>query len=222
MIAAAVQKSAWSLDKLTLGWFDVALVLILAFGIWRGRKRGMSRELLPLLKWLAIVIGGVLGYRLLGDELVASGYVQKIFGTQVLASTAGHISAYLIIAAFVWAAFMVINNLFKKKIETATTFGSNEYYLGMVSGLVRCACVVFFLLALLNAPFYTSQEIAAKAAYNKRWFGGGLYDGNYLGDVPSLQNSVFKKSLTGPLIKDHCSALLIESMASGPQKPVQH
>jgi uncharacterized membrane protein required for colicin V production len=222
MIAAAVQKSAWSLDKLTFGWFDVALVLILAFGFWRGRKRGMSRELLPLLKWLAIVIAGALGYRLLGDELTQSGYIQKIYGTKFLASTAGNVTAYLIIAGFVWAAFAIINNLFKKKVETANAFGGGEYYLGVISGVVRYACIVFFLLALLSAPFYTVEEIAARAAYNKQWFGGGLYDGNYLGDVPSLQNSVFKKSILGPLIHDHCSALLIEQMAAGGKKPVKH
>jgi uncharacterized membrane protein required for colicin V production len=222
MIAAVVQKSAWSLDKLTLGWFDFVLVLVLAFGFWRGRKRGMSRELLPLLKWICIVVAGALGYRLLGDELVALGYIKSIFGTKVLASTAGNVTAYLIIAAGIWAAFTIINNLFKKRVESSQAFGSNEYYLGMVAGVVRYACIVFFLLALLNAPFYTAQEIAAKAAYNKRWFGGGLYDGNYLGDVPSLQNSVFKKSILGPLIHDHCSAILIEQMAAGSKKPVKH
>src|SRR5665811_1330005 len=49
MIAAVTQKSAF--QNFSLNWFDVALVLILAFGFWRGRKRGMSREFLPVSFW---------------------------------------------------------------------------------------------------------------------------------------------------------------------------
>ena len=44
-------------------WFDVALVLVIAFGVWRGRRNGMTKEILPLTEWLAIVIGGAVGYK---------------------------------------------------------------------------------------------------------------------------------------------------------------
>ena len=222
MVAAAVQKHVWNLDRLNLGWFDVALVLILAFGLWRGRKRGMSRELLPLLMWLGIVLGGAFGYQLLGDELLSTGYIRKIFGTSFAERTAANMTAYLTIAFVVWAIFAILKNLFKTKIEGANAFGGSEYYLGMLSGMVRYACMVFFALALLNAPYYSSAEIDAKAAYNKEWFGGGIYDGNFIGDVPSLQSGIFKKSITGPLIKNHLSLLLIEKLNGAVKKPPGH
>jgi uncharacterized membrane protein required for colicin V production len=50
--AAAVQPVA---TQMTLGWFDGVVVIALAWGIFRGRKHGMSREFLPLLQWLIIV-----------------------------------------------------------------------------------------------------------------------------------------------------------------------
>lgn len=220
MIAAVVQKSVWSLDKLTLGWFDVALILFVAFGFWRGRKRGMSKEVIPLLKWICIIAGCSLGYQLLGDELVSTHYIRKIFGNSVLERTAANITAYLAIALVIWSVFAILGNLFQKKIEGSQAFGGGEYYLGIVSGITRWLCVLIFLLAMLNAPFYTSQEMAARAEYNKRWFGGGMYDGNFLPDLPTLQSSVFKKSITGPVIKEYLPALLIESF-SGAKKPAK-
>jgi uncharacterized membrane protein required for colicin V production len=213
MIAAAVQKSSWSFDKLTFGWFDIALILILAFGLWRGRKRGMSRELLPVLMWLGIVLAGGFGYLLLADELIKTTYIRKIFGTTFIERTAGNITAYLTITFVVWLLFAVLKNLCKTKVEGANAFGSGEYYLGMISGMIRYACIVIFALALINAPFYSSEELNARAAYNKRWYGGGIYDGNYMGDMPSFQNSIFRNSIVGPLIKNHLSSLLIDNFA---------
>lgn len=222
MIAAAVQKSSWSFNKLTFGWFDIALVLILAFGLWRGRKRGMSRELLPVLMWLTITGAGAFGYQLLADELTKTGYVHKIFGATFVERTAADITAYLAIAFVIWLVFAILKNLFKTKVEGANAFGSSEYYLGMMSGIIRYACMVFFALALINAPFYSSAEIDAHAAYNKKWYGGGMYDGNYMPDMPTFQNSIFKNSLTGPLIKNNLSLLLIDNAAGAPKKPAKH
>ena len=218
MIAAAVQKSSWSLDKLTFGWFDVALILILAFGFWRGRKRGMSRELLPVFMWLGIVGAGAFGYQLLADELIQTGYIRKIFGNSFQERTAANLTAYLVIALVVWIIFTILKNLFKTKVEGANAFGSSEYYLGMFSGVVRYGCMVFFVLALLNAPFYSTADIAAQAAYNKRWLGGGLYDGNFIPDLPTVQSSIFKNSILGPLIKGNLSLLLIDNFSGG-KKP---
>ena len=222
MIAAAVQKSSWSFDKLTFGWFDIALVLLIAFGLWRGRKRGMSRELLPVLMWLGIIGASAFGYPLLADELVKTGYVRQIFGTSFVERTAANLTAYLSIAFLVWLCFAVIKNLFKTKVEGANAFGSSEYYLGMLAGMVRYSCMILFALALINAPFYSLAEIQAKAAYNKKWYGGGIYDGNYLADMPTFQNSIFKNSIVGPLIKNHLALLLIDNNNGVPPKPGKH
>ena len=222
MIAAAIQKSSWSFDKLTFGWFDLALVLVLAFGLWRGRKRGMSRELLPFLMWLTIVIGGAFGYQILGDELVQTGYIRKIFGLNVVERTAANLTAYLSIAFVVWVFFAILKNLFKTKVEGANAFGNGEYYLGMFAGFTRYACMSLFVLALINAPTYSAGELQRRAAYNKQWFGGGLYDGNYIADLPTVQNSIFRQSILGPVIKANLSVLLIETAAGHGKSPAKH
>ena len=211
MIAAAVQKPWWSLDQLTFNWFDVTLLLVLAFGYWRGRKRGMSREFLPVTMWLIIIIVGGMAYEWLGEQLIKQGVIRTVFGKSFAERTAAYISAYLLIALVIYTIFSVINNLVKAKVEGSNTFGGSEYYFGMIAGVIRYAAMTIFVLAMFNAPIYTTAERVAKKAYNKKTYGGGLYDGNYLPDMATIQSSVFQKSLVGPGIKAGLPTLLINA-----------
>ena len=81
----------------------------------------------------------------------------------------------------------------------------------MMAGPVRFACVLLAVLALLNAPTYSQADIQARQEYNNRWYGGGQkgYNGNYIPDLPTIQESVFKKSFAGPLIKNYLGRLLV-------------
>ena len=40
----------------TVGWVDLLVVILLTVGVLRGRKRGMSEELLDVIKWTLIVL----------------------------------------------------------------------------------------------------------------------------------------------------------------------
>src|SRR5690242_6631463 len=55
--------------KIQLNWFDLLVMGLIIFGIWRGRKRGMSEELLDLFQWLAIVVISALIYVPLGSVI---------------------------------------------------------------------------------------------------------------------------------------------------------
>ena len=65
MIAAATESLA--LDKLPFGWFDVVFAALLAFGAYRGRQNGLTKELVPTFRWVAIVLAGGLGYEFAGE-----------------------------------------------------------------------------------------------------------------------------------------------------------
>ena len=112
-----------------------------------------------------------------------------------------------------FVVFVILRRKFNPKLEGSSFFGGNEYYWGVVAGLVRYICMMLVALALLNAPNYTLADIAAAKAYNNRWFGGGLqgYNGDFIPSVDEVQVSVFKESLIGPFIKDNLSVLLINS-----------
>jgi uncharacterized membrane protein required for colicin V production len=202
-------------QNLTFSWFDVAFVLIIAFGFWRGRKRGMSREALPTATWLVAVIAAGFASAPLGDLLNQTGHVGKFFGRNYNSRTMSMVICYLVIFAVVFFIYSLLKKFFKEKLSGSNTFGSNEYYLGMIAGVVRYACITVFFLALLNAPFYSSAEIVADKAFKNRWFGGGQsnFSGDFFPSIYDIQSDVFKKSLLGRGIKEGLTPLLIQSGA---------
>ncbi|HSY18248.1 MAG TPA: CvpA family protein, partial [Candidatus Acidoferrales bacterium] len=158
MIAAAVQKTTPWWQNLSFNWFDVAIVLVLAFGFWRGRKRGMSREALPTAFWLIAVTGAGFCCQMLGDLLQSTGYVHKIIGNSVNERTTAYVISYLVIVAVVFTLYSFAAKFFREKVSGSNAFGSGEYYLGIISGMIRYACIVIFFLALLNAPYYSDAD----------------------------------------------------------------
>lgn len=215
MIATLTQQL--SLDNLPVDWFDAALVAVLAFGVFRGRKNGLTKEILPMLQWIAVVVAAGLAY-----TFVARYYTSKCGLSKLWAAIFG----YLTITMVTLFIFSGIKKALMPRLTGSNIFGSSEYYLGMPSGMIRYACILVFAMALLNARSYSFAEIAAKKAYNERWYGGGIYAGDYVPDLHSVQEAVFKKSFTGPIIKDYINPLLIQTgpgdangKASGPKAP---
>ena len=224
MIAAAVQKSASWWQNLSFNWFDVAILLVLVFGFWRGRKRGMSREALPTAFWIVAVTAAGFGYQPLGDLVQSTGYIKKIFGNDVNERTMAYVICYLFIFMVAFTIYSMLAKVFREKVSGSNAFGSGEYYLGIISGMIRYACITIFFLALLNAPYYSLADIMAKKAYNNRWYGGGLkdYSGDYFPSVSEIQQSVFKTSMSGPAIQSNLGALLIQSGAPGKKTASKH
>ena len=218
MTWSAVDKTSSTVpwwQNLSLNWFDVALLLILAFGFWRGRKRGMSREALPTLMWLIAVIAGGFGCQFLGDLLLKTGYVGKVFGAGYNQRTMCLVICYLLIGLVALTVHGLLKKVFKEKIAGSNAFGDGEYYLGIISGMIRYFCITIFFLALLNAPFYSTGEIAADKVFKNRWFGGGEknFKGDFFPSVYDIQSDIFKKSITGSAIKNYLEPVLIQNGA---------
>ena len=125
--------------------------------------------------------------------------------SDVKESTAAFLTSYLLIAFVVFIIFSFIGKGFREKVSGSNAFGSGEYYLGMMAGVIRYACILIFALALLNAPFYSAAQIAASQAYKARWYGGGLngFNGDFIPDLSEIQTSVFRTSFMGPVIKNN-------------------
>jgi uncharacterized membrane protein required for colicin V production len=216
MIAAVPQSM--SFNNLPFNWFDVTFMVVLCFGLWRGRRNGMSKEAMPVFQWLSLVLVCGMYY-----SLIAPTYANTL-GTGKLASA---MLGYGTLALAVWMVFYILKGIFVPRLTGSNFFGGGEYYLGMVSGMIRFTCMLLAALALLNAPYYTTADIQAHNAYVQRWFGGGLYSGNFFPDVNTVQEQVFKKSFTGHYITNYMGTLLIETAppSAKPQqkkKPVIH
>jgi uncharacterized membrane protein required for colicin V production len=216
MIAVATSTQyGWSTDRLPFNWFDGVLVLVLAFGLFRGRKNGMSKEILPFFQCFSAMLVAGLAYPLLANILVNSAGLKRNAGTLIL--------AYVVIVAVVLFIFSLIRHSLKSKTGGSSFFGSNEYYLGMISGTIRYGCILVMFLAVLNAPIYSAAEIQAQKAYNNRWFGGGEagYSGDYIPSIASIQEAVFKRSLVGPHMHDFLAPVLINPQKGGGAPPAK-
>jgi hypothetical protein len=144
-----------------------------------------------------------------------------LVNTVQLSQVPSCIIGYLLLAFVVVLVFMFLKWLLASRLGDKGLFGGGEYYLGMLSGMIRFACMLLAVLALLNAPVYTAQDIKKHEAYVKQWFGGGLYSGNYFPSLYTIQGQIFTKSFAGPYIKDYLGPLLIETApppAPAPEK----
>src|SRR6185437_16740310 len=98
--AAAVQPMA---KQFTIGWFDGVVAIVLAFGVFRGRRNGMSKELLPFLQWIILVPLCAFLYPIAGQFFI------NIFQWSKLTS---FICGYLTLAVIVLLIFGILKKLF--------------------------------------------------------------------------------------------------------------
>ena len=180
--------------------FDVALPIILIMGILRGRKHGMSEELMSLIKWLAIVIGCAFVYEPAGAWLAQSSPFSLL---------ASFMMVYIALALVILGIFALLKHRLGDKLIGSDVFGRSEYYLGMVSGFVRFGCILLACLAVLNARYFSPQEVRAMEDFQN-----DVYGKNYFPTWHSAQAVVFENSMSGSWIKEHLGFFLIK-----PTKP---
>ncbi|HXE42535.1 MAG TPA: hypothetical protein VN516_05885, partial [Candidatus Baltobacteraceae bacterium] len=131
-----------------------------------------------------------------------------------------YVCGYIILAVIILLIFGILKKLFMERVEKSGMFGNGEFYIGILSGLLRVALILIAILALLNAPVYTQADIDEHAAYVKKNLGGGMYSGDYFPTLQQVQEHVFEKSITGPFVKNDLGFFLINNTAAPPpEKP---
>lgn len=186
-------------NNLPINWFDFVVVIVLLLGAQKGRKNGMSQELMVCLQWMAIVVACAFLYLPLGDMLAQSCPVSHLFC---------YITVYIAIAMVVKMFFSLIKKGTGGKLVGSDIFGRGEFYLGTVAGAIRFACILVAALALLNARAYTSQEVNKAVAFQK-----DVYGSTFFPELYSVQGDVFKSSFLGRQLHDNAGFLLIKPTA---------
>jgi uncharacterized membrane protein required for colicin V production len=184
-----------SLGDLGLSWFDLMVLVVLGIGVWRGRSRGMSEELLDVLKWLVIVVVGALVYRPVGKYI--SDYTHFSAG-------ACYVAVYVSVLVLMRLFFGWIKRGVGEKLVGSDVFGNSEFYLGMLAGAVRFGCYVIVALALLNARYVSPEEMVANARMQKENFEDISFP-----TIGTIQQNVFKGSASGQLVKRYLGHELI-------------
>jgi len=197
----AISMQSLASNSLHLSWFDGVVVSVLVFGLFRGRKNGMSKEMLPLSEWFAVIFIAGLFYSFVAQ------WVDQMAGTGRLM---GNIMGYTLLALMIFLFFSMIKRPLGTRLFGSNVFGNAEYYLGTPSGMVRYCCVLLFVLSLLNARQYTPAQIQASNDFQQRWYGSDFFP-----DLYTIQDQVFRKSFTGPYIKKYLSVLMLEPTTTG-------
>jgi uncharacterized membrane protein required for colicin V production len=185
-----------SLDKLPINVFDCVVLATLVVGLMRGRKHGMSEELMGLVKWLAVVIGCAFMYEPAGQWFAQSSPFSLL---------ASFLIVYIFGALLILSIFALSKHRFGGKLVGSDIFGRAEYYLGMCSGVVRLSCVLLAFLAVLNARYFSPMEVKAMEDFQN-----DMYGSNYFPTWHTAQAEVFERSYSGVWIKEHLSFLLIK------------
>ena len=183
-------------DGLPISWVDFLTLIMLGVGFVRGRKRGLSEELLDTIQWLAIIVSGAFFYHTLADLL----------NMRPLLSRASYcVVSYVIIALVLKLVFTFFKRRFGQKVVESDMFGRVEFYGGMLAGMVRFSCIFFFFISILHAPNYTPEEIAKHKKDVEYNFGSDFFPSIY-----KIQTAVFKESLTGQGADKYLGRFLIE------------
>jgi len=194
-------------NGLPFNWFDLVVAVFLIAGILRGRKRGMSQEVVTLLQWFAILLCCAFFYEPVGRWLA---------GSTPISLLTSFVIAYVVVAALVSILFVVFKRVVGGKLIGSDAFGKGEYYLGMPAGMLRFACILLCVLALLNARFYSKQEIE-----NYQKFQQDVYGSEFFPGLQAVQANVFENSLIGPHIKKNLAFLLIRPTPPGGGKDLK-
>jgi hypothetical protein len=182
-------------SNVPFSWFDVVVAVMVIIGVLRGRRRGMSQELLDFFMWLGMVGGGAYVCR------AASGHMIRLTG---LSQMNAQILLYLGTAAAVAFVFMLLKNAFKDRLAGTDFFGRLEYPLGILAGITRFLCMVLLVIAIINARFQTEAEKQAARKAQEAELGSSFFP--TLGDI---QDDIFKRSLIGSQLVKHAPFLLV-------------
>lgn len=185
--------------ELPFNWTDVAVVVFLILGIIRGRKHGFSQEIIIVIQWIMIVFACAFLYDPLGHLLASMANFSLLFS---------FIVCYLSVAIVIKLIFVIIKSLASGKLVGSDVFGTAEYPLGVVAGLIRYACMVIFAMALLDAKLVPEAQAKATVASQVE-----LYGKDYFFRLEKIQAQVFQESLIGHFVKDNLSSFLIEPTA---------
>lgn len=181
--------------QLKYNWFDLAVLSLIGLGVYRGRARGMSEELLDVLKWLVIVVVGGIAYRPLGGPFSDYTHLNRV---------TSYIVVYFFVLVLVRLLFGWAKRMVGEKLVGSDVFGGCEYYFGMAAGAVRFACYIVVGLAMLNAKQVSPEQLAADARMQQENFGDISFP-----TLGTLQQTVFAGSASGIFVKKYLGDQLI-------------
>lgn len=183
------------MKNLPFSWFDILAFIVLVVGLFHGKKRGMSGELVDLMCALTLVLLPPLYYEPLAKLLNQHARITLFWA---------NIISFLIIIFAVFTVVGIIKSKMGDKLVGSELFGRMEFHLGMFAGLIRYACYVLVFLALFNARYFTKATAEAEAAKQREALGSSFFP-----TISEIQLDVLDKSVIGSAVREHLESQLI-------------
>jgi uncharacterized membrane protein required for colicin V production len=193
------------ISNLPVNWFDIVLIFWLFVGLLRGRKHGMSQELMLVFQWLLIVVICSHAYVPLARQLEQNSPLQLLWC---------NLAVYIALAMIIRSVLLKIKNTLGDRLVGSDIFGGGEYYLGMLAGVLRFACIALVFMALMNARIITKAELEATERMQRTNFESVRFP-----TFGTVQQGVLFKSWTGKFVKQNLKEFLIASSVPEP-KPI--
>lgn len=198
------------MSALNVTWFDAAVVIMVGIGLFVGKKRGMSNELLDLFCWLLMVVVPALYYSHLAKGL------SKLASLSLYHS---NLICYIFIAIVIKIIFSYIKRAVGEKLVGSDIFGRAEFYLGALAGGLRFFCMVVMFVAIMNAKFVTKAMVTAQLKAQEAELGSAFFP-----TFAKVQSDVLFDSTCGQFFREHLDEQLIQPVdpmaTAAPQKPV--
>lgn len=186
--------------------FDVIVLIWLLVGLFRGRKHGMSEELMLVFQWLLIVVVCGYTYKTVGD------FIRQ--NVPLITPLWSYLTSYSLIAILIMVLISKFKRMTGEKLVGSDVFGKGEYYFGMMAGVLRYVCMVIVLLALLNAHVVSKAERDETARMQKKNFEDISFP-----TFGTVQQTMLFESSTGKLAREYAHMLLITTVPPSPPKP---
>ncbi len=197
--------------NLSFNYVDVIVLIWLIVGLLRGRKQGMTQELLPVFYWVAtFFLAGYLNQPLGG---FIRGYTGGAFNVQW-----SFLIGYALIAFTLALCFALLKHLLGDKLTGSDLFGRWEYYLGMLAGLVRFAAMLLVLLAFMHSRIVTRAELDDINAQMKKNL-EDIHPPRYI--YGSIEQAVFYQSFSGKFVQENLSDFLIPTVTPSERPKVE-
>jgi membrane protein required for colicin V production len=153
MLAAAATQTASSYN-----WYDVVVIIALAYGVWSGIRTGLTGELIRAAGWVLTVTLAVRFYQPVG---------QWLSGKLNMETEVGHLVAFIAIALGMYAVQVMVRTLVHKRVKRFKFGAVLENVGGGTAGAVRMALVMTCLsvmLCLIRSPFW-HQQVGKNSAF---------------------------------------------------------
>jgi hypothetical protein len=151
---------------------------------------------------------GTLFFRTQG-HVVAVGFSLVVHQCTQFGPLWSNITAYLLIILGVHVAYLWLRKILAEQLAKKDLFGRGEFYLGMVAGFVRFACMLVVGMALMNSRVATAAELAESEKFQAAWFSDIRFP-----TYGEFQQDVLFKSCAGIWVESNLKTVLIASETS--------